>query len=264
MAIDPSPQATRYLAFEGGGGSGMAYVGALQAFATARFGPGRPGKDFSWDLDGVAGSSVGAITALMVALDYTPEQLAELIVRDGIFSALFAEQVQPGHFGAAATPVSGAAVPLVGYFSKLFEGKRHPADRAPALKAHCCPGAPAPAAGAAPGPAAEQAPGGGLLEAVLDSGTQPALGALLPLAIGPYAKALLSSAFATARDANAKGGSELFDSFSDHMYVALLSDALPEFVAAVAARRGGELGVFAGYIALLQDDLEAWARDELT
>lgn len=259
--IDPSPQATRYLAFEGGGGSGMAYVGALQALATARFGPGRPGKDFSWDLDGVAGSSVGAITALMVALDYTPDQLADLIVRDGIFSALFAEQVQPGHFGAAATPATGASTaPLVGYFSKSFEGRRHPADRAAALKAHCCPGAAEPAAGAASGPAGAQkdAGDGGLLEAILDSGTQPALGSLLPLAIGPYARALLSAAFATAKDA--RGGPELLESFTDHMHVALAA-ALPDFLAAVAARRGGELGVFAGYISLLRDDLEAMARN---
>lgn len=72
-----------HLVFEGGGVKGVAYVGALQVL-------GEHGL-----LDGVrsvAGTSAGSITALAVALGYTPEEITTLILnldfekfRDGTF-----------------------------------------------------------------------------------------------------------------------------------------------------------------------------------
>lgn len=72
-----------HLVFEGGGVKGVAYVGALQVL-------GEHGV-----LDGVtsvAGTSAGSITALAVALGYTPEEITTLILnldfekfRDGTF-----------------------------------------------------------------------------------------------------------------------------------------------------------------------------------
>lgn len=52
------------LVFEGGGAKGMVFVGALSAFAEAGHTPGR-----------LLGTSVGAITACLLAVGYTPEEM---------------------------------------------------------------------------------------------------------------------------------------------------------------------------------------------
>src|SRR5437870_13873229 len=61
----PLPPITA-LVFEGGGIKGLAYIGVLQALEEKNL-----LKDVKW----VAGSSVGAMTALMVALGYTQSQI---------------------------------------------------------------------------------------------------------------------------------------------------------------------------------------------
>ncbi|HEX2165525.1 MAG TPA: patatin-like phospholipase family protein [Thermoanaerobaculia bacterium] len=73
----------RNLAFEGGGVKGVAYAGALQTLGAAG------GLD---GVDRIAGTSAGSITALVVALGYTPEEVTRIVLdldfdefRDGTF-----------------------------------------------------------------------------------------------------------------------------------------------------------------------------------
>ena len=69
----------QYLCFEGGGGKGFAFVGALEALESPalgrklRFESGR----VVGDIKGIAGASAGAITAVAVASGYTAAELAK-------------------------------------------------------------------------------------------------------------------------------------------------------------------------------------------
>lgn len=58
------------LVFEGGGVKGIAYAGALQVLGTRGILP---------NIERVAGTSAGAITACLVSLKYTPESITETI-----------------------------------------------------------------------------------------------------------------------------------------------------------------------------------------
>ena len=53
------PDEVRYLALEGGGGKGFAYLGAIEVLEKL---------DVMKHVDGIAGTSAGAITALMLSL----------------------------------------------------------------------------------------------------------------------------------------------------------------------------------------------------
>lgn len=83
VAADPQPSRYRNLVLEGGGVKGAAYAGALAALDAH-------GQLAS--IERVAGTSAGAITALMVALGYTPAEIHDVVLqvdlgdfRDGSF-----------------------------------------------------------------------------------------------------------------------------------------------------------------------------------
>ncbi len=60
----------KYLVFSGGGSAGVAYAGAIEQLGQE--------KEFSLaKIEGVAGASVGAIAALMVSLNYSPEEASQ-------------------------------------------------------------------------------------------------------------------------------------------------------------------------------------------
>lgn len=65
------------LVFEGGGGRGMAYLGALAALEDLGILP----IGGSSPITGIAGASAGSITAFMLALGYTSAELAALVPR---------------------------------------------------------------------------------------------------------------------------------------------------------------------------------------
>lgn len=78
------------LVFEGGGVKGIAYAGAFQALKE---------KDGFLDhLRWVAGSSAGAMTALMIALDYTPDE-----IETELTAVNFSEFAQPLPSGKLST-----------------------------------------------------------------------------------------------------------------------------------------------------------------
>ena len=78
----------RYLAFEGGGGKGVTYLGAIQALEDLQILPiNKPaGKN---KILGIAGASAGAITALVLALGYSSADLKKLLEDRDKFNAFF-------------------------------------------------------------------------------------------------------------------------------------------------------------------------------
>ena len=77
-------------------------------------------KPFKWPLKGVSGASAGALTGFLVALHYTPKEIAELTVRDGLFVNLFSESLRPGTHSAVASHGAGRGLKApyaVGYFN---------------------------------------------------------------------------------------------------------------------------------------------------
>src|SRR5829696_2044705 len=87
----PSPlkkDDVRYLAFEGGGGKGVTYLGAIQALEDLKVLPidKPPGKN---RILGIAGASAGAITALVLALGYSAANLKTLLEDQDKFNSFF-------------------------------------------------------------------------------------------------------------------------------------------------------------------------------
>lgn len=89
--IDPA--SVRYLVFEGGGGKGFAYLGALQAFKHPDVGILKehyPGAGYQIDparIDGVAGASAGAIFAALLGCGATYKMLEDMIRDNRIINA---------------------------------------------------------------------------------------------------------------------------------------------------------------------------------
>lgn len=81
-----SKEDIRYLAFEGGGGKGIAYIGALQAleeleilsYTKKEVNRQSSVKLNSNKIRGVSGTSAGSMSALLVACGYTPEELRDI------------------------------------------------------------------------------------------------------------------------------------------------------------------------------------------
>ncbi|MHA1198919.1 MAG: patatin-like phospholipase family protein [Candidatus Heimdallarchaeaceae archaeon] len=80
----------RYLVFEGGGGKGVAYLGVSQALEelgiVSHIKKNLNGKQVSYldpnKIKGVAGTSVGSVTALILACGYNSREAEEIIMND--------------------------------------------------------------------------------------------------------------------------------------------------------------------------------------
>jgi predicted acylesterase/phospholipase RssA len=89
------PPAVRYLAFEGGGGKGVVYLGALLAMERQPIGilglPTDPttGAPAIPGLLGLSGSSAGAMTAFFVALGVTASDLADILSKPETFNGFY-------------------------------------------------------------------------------------------------------------------------------------------------------------------------------
>ena len=81
--LDPS--GIQFLSFQGGGGKGFAYLGALKALAEINKLP-ILAQSNNQNILGVAGASAGALTAMMVAIGLTPDDVKESLKRNLIDS----------------------------------------------------------------------------------------------------------------------------------------------------------------------------------
>jgi NTE family protein len=81
-----TPGQVRYLAFEGGGAKGLAFIGALTALEAlgVQLRAGQHGT-----VRGLSGASAGSITAFLYAMRFTPEQLIEIQMADRAFTRFF-------------------------------------------------------------------------------------------------------------------------------------------------------------------------------
>lgn len=96
MAKIRSPKDVMYLSFEGGGGMGVAYVGALKAMEELGILPIVRGKREKNQIKGISGASAGAITALTIALGITADTLNKYYLsKPEIFNAFF-DDPKPG------------------------------------------------------------------------------------------------------------------------------------------------------------------------
>lgn len=78
----------KYLVFQGGGGKGVAYSGVLKALEEKGLLPLIPGEENG--IKGIAGTSAGAITALLVALGYNSKEINDnFLTKPEIFDAFF-------------------------------------------------------------------------------------------------------------------------------------------------------------------------------
>lgn len=72
------PNEVQFLAFEGGGGKGVTYMGAIKAMEELKI-LGLPGRD---KIKGIAGASAGAITAFFLSMGFRSGSLETLIMNE--------------------------------------------------------------------------------------------------------------------------------------------------------------------------------------
>ncbi len=82
-----SPKEVQYLALEGGGGKGAAFLGAIEALESLGVLPIKPRQ--SNQVLGISGSSAGAITAMFLACGYDSKKLEKVLSDGKRFEAFF-------------------------------------------------------------------------------------------------------------------------------------------------------------------------------
>ena len=91
-----SPENVQYLALEGGGGRGAVYIGAIMALERQDILPITRNK-----IKGISGSSAGAITAFLLSLGYTGNQIQDKLLlqkkQPPVFGN-FIDDIEPGCF----------------------------------------------------------------------------------------------------------------------------------------------------------------------
>jgi NTE family protein len=86
--VKVSKENVKYLSFEGGGGKGVAYIGALEVMKElgilSYFDKEKGSKTYKRlnpdKIMGVAGTSVGSVVALLVACGYTPKEMQDILM----------------------------------------------------------------------------------------------------------------------------------------------------------------------------------------
>jgi NTE family protein len=84
-----NPKDVHYLALEGGGGKGVAFLGAIQALEELGVLPINIDQPSKNQIKGISGSSAGAITAMCLAVGYDSYRLEKLLSDGSKFSAFF-------------------------------------------------------------------------------------------------------------------------------------------------------------------------------
>lgn len=100
MAKIAKPEDVRYLAFEGGGGKGVTYLGVVRALEKLEILPIRPDRnrpEQGLQIRGVSGASAGAIMAITLALGMDAEELRSMLARQATFNGFF-DDPTPGSY----------------------------------------------------------------------------------------------------------------------------------------------------------------------
>jgi NTE family protein len=114
------PDDIRYLAFEGGGGKGFAYLGAIDILEKVKASDGRTVME---RVEGFAGASAGAITALLLSIGYDFKSLSAFLEKTD-FDSFFDPAVprirpQVGSDGVEVTETSEAEQAFIDYTPPL-------------------------------------------------------------------------------------------------------------------------------------------------
>lgn len=102
------PAQVRYLAFEGGGAKGIAFIGALAALDALEVRPRSAGGR----VRGLSGASAGSMTAFLYAMGVTPAQLIGIQMADRAFTRFF-EPARPNRVRAVHAGGYVAEHPMV-------------------------------------------------------------------------------------------------------------------------------------------------------
>lgn len=84
-----NPTNVHFLALEGGGGKGVAYLGAIRALESKGVLPIRLDRRGKNQIKGLSGASAGAITSLLLAMGATSQQIAEILSHSKTFDDFF-------------------------------------------------------------------------------------------------------------------------------------------------------------------------------
>lgn len=121
-----SPRNVHYLAFEGGGGKGLIFSGAIRALEQLNILTYADGKiNRNGQLKGICGSSAGAITALLLSLGYNSAEIDAELTRNN-FNTFFdlptsPPQVPQPNAIYRTLSVNEQSFSVVNYFKRIVE-----------------------------------------------------------------------------------------------------------------------------------------------
>lgn len=120
VALDPKN--LRYLSFQGGGGKGLAYLGALAWLEQKNTGclPLYQGQGSGSSITGVSGTSAGAITALFVSLGYASTDIIGALQNAPISTLV--DGPEPGVYSSLPANLINTPTALESVASALFQG----------------------------------------------------------------------------------------------------------------------------------------------
>jgi len=120
------PKNIKYLAIQGAGGKGAAYIGALKAIEDLKIlettdGEGEKKEVLKFkELKGIAGNSAGTITALMLSLGYSVDETNEMVVKNPLFLLALGEKSQQSRYRAYKGSINRNDNPEIGF---IYLGK---------------------------------------------------------------------------------------------------------------------------------------------
>jgi predicted acylesterase/phospholipase RssA len=127
------PEEVRYLSFEGGGGKGVAYLGAIKALEDYKVLPIDLKNPERNQLKGISGASAGAITALFLALGYNSIRLEALLKQVQVFEGFY-DDPAPGQYRVVdrtGRPISRSDIDSAGDLWKKVRENFGSADTPP-------------------------------------------------------------------------------------------------------------------------------------
>jgi len=118
------PEDVHYLAFEGGGGKGVTYLGAIMALEDLKVLPIDIDKPEKNQIKGISGASAGAITALLLGLGYTSADMGNLLSEPKIFNDFFDKPDKLGRYRSVSRKNLSDSIEFTYYQKQVEEEKK--------------------------------------------------------------------------------------------------------------------------------------------